>query len=435
MGQDNENPSATDNTNAVNEDATVTVTDGTTGVTGDVLINDTDPEGDTLTVSKIKKKNGNFSNVSSGTTNSNGTSVTGSYGTLVIGADGSYTYTADQDLADALDGGSPADTITDVFVYEVSDGNSGSDTANITITITGINDPVVATDDTDSVNEDASVTKTGAQDDVLDDDTDADASASLSVSKIKHSTDSSYSSVTSSSTHLSNFTTVTGTYGTLKIGADGSYIYTADQTAADAIDASDTKTDVFDYEATDGTLTATATLTITVTGVNDAPVAQNDTGTINEDGTLTVINSSNNTTVTPASLDTGSPYATTNTTRSVAFNHDGTKMFVLEHSNSPDISVHTLTTAFDINTASQSSTTDISSYAGNPRGIRFNDDGSKLYISNGSGSNKKIHEFALSTAYDISSLPTPTSTVISGQDGNPRGFTFNTDGTLSLIHI
>ena len=164
-----------------------------------------------------------------------------------------------------------------MFVYEVSDGNSGSDTANITITITGINDPVVATDDTDSVNEDASVTKTGAQDDVLDDDTDADASASLSVSKIKHSTDSSYSSVTSSSTHLSNFTTVTGTYGTLKIGADGSYIYTADQTAGDAIDASDTKTDVFDYEATDGTLTATATLTITVTGVNDAPVAQNDT--------------------------------------------------------------------------------------------------------------------------------------------------------------
>ena len=108
-------------------------------------------------------------------------------------------------------------------------------------------------------------------------------------------------------------------------------------------------------------------------------------------------------------------------------------MFVLHHSNSPDISVHTLTTAFDINTATQSSTTDISSHAGNPRGIRFNNDGTKLYISNGSGSNKKIHEFALSTAYDISSLPTPTSTVISGQDGNPRGFTFNTDGTKMFL--
>ena len=94
----------------------------------------------------------------------------------------------------------------------------------------------------------ASVTKTGAQDDVLNDDTDADDSATLSVSKIKHSTDSGYTSVTSSSTHLSNFTTVTGTYGTLKIGADGSYIYTADQTAADALDAGDIVTDVFTYE-------------------------------------------------------------------------------------------------------------------------------------------------------------------------------------------
>ena len=58
LGQDNEAPSATDNTNAVNEDATVTVTNGTSGVTGDVLINDTDPESDTLTVTKIKKSGG-----------------------------------------------------------------------------------------------------------------------------------------------------------------------------------------------------------------------------------------------------------------------------------------------------------------------------------------------------------------------------------------
>ena len=68
-------------------------------------------------------------------------------------------------------------TVTVVFVYDLSPTNTGSDTANITITVTGINDPVVATDDTDAVNEDASTTKTGAQDDVLNDDTDADDSA------------------------------------------------------------------------------------------------------------------------------------------------------------------------------------------------------------------------------------------------------------------
>ena len=50
-----------------------------------------------------------------------------------------------------------------------------------------------------------------------------------------------------------------------------------------------TATDSFTYTA-DG---ATATLIITVTGVNDAPVAQNDEGVIVEDGTLTVSNGNN----------------------------------------------------------------------------------------------------------------------------------------------
>ena len=284
LGQDNEAPSATDNTNAVNEDATVTVTNGTSGVTGDVLINDTDPESDTLTVTKIKKSGGSDSNVSSGSAyNSSGTSVTGTYGTLTIGADGSYTYVADQTAADALD---LNDTVTDVFVYTVSDGNGGTDTANITITVTGINDNPVAVNDTDSVNEDATVTKTGAQDDVINDDTDADASASLTVTKIRPNGGSD-STVSSGSTYNSSGRSVTGTYGTLTIGADGSYTYVADQDAADALDAGDTVTDVFVYTVSDGTTPVTATLTITVTGVNDAPVAVNDTDAVNEDATIT----------------------------------------------------------------------------------------------------------------------------------------------------
>ena len=39
----------------------------------------------------------------------------------------------------------------------------------------------------------------------------------------------SNSSVAGSSTYNSNFTSVTGTYGTLKVGADGTYTYVADQ--------------------------------------------------------------------------------------------------------------------------------------------------------------------------------------------------------------
>ena len=71
----------------------------------------------------------------------------------------------------------------------------------------------------------------------------------------------------SGSTYDSSGTSVTGTYGTLTIGADGSYTYVADQSAADDLDAGDTATDVFVYTVSDGTSTDTANLTITVTGI------------------------------------------------------------------------------------------------------------------------------------------------------------------------
>ena len=49
------------------------------------------------------------------------------------------------------------------------------------------------------------------------------------------------------------------------------------------------------YTLSDGTATTTATLTITILGANDAPVASNDYGAINEDATLTVSDGDNQT--------------------------------------------------------------------------------------------------------------------------------------------
>ncbi len=96
---------------------------------------------------------------------------------------------------------------------------------------------------------------------------------------------------------------LTGTYGQLTLNANGSYTYVANQDAADALDAGDTATDVFNYTVSDGTgslnsdgtdnTTATALITITILGANDTPVAQNDVGVIVEDGTLTVTNGAN----------------------------------------------------------------------------------------------------------------------------------------------
>ena len=67
----------------------------------------------------------------------------------------------------------------------MSDGTA-TDTATLSITVSGKNDTPAGVDDTDSVNEDATVTKTGSEDDVLNDDTDADTDASLTVTTISH---------------------------------------------------------------------------------------------------------------------------------------------------------------------------------------------------------------------------------------------------------
>ena len=69
---------------------------------------------------------------------------------LVIGADGTYTYVADQSAADDLATG---ETATDSFTYTVSDGNGGTDTATIVITVTGTNDAPTAADKTIYINE------------------------------------------------------------------------------------------------------------------------------------------------------------------------------------------------------------------------------------------------------------------------------------------
>ena len=287
-GTNNNAPVASNDTGYILEDGTLTVGDGGSAVTGsdsnnnnesgdttgDVLVGDTDADGDTLTVSAISG-------------GSVGSAVTGTYGTLTIQSNGSYEYVADQSAADTLDAG---DTVTDVFTYTVSDGNDGTDTATLTFTILGVDDDPVGVNDTGYINEDATLTVndggsavTGSDSnnnnesadttgDVLANDTDADGSSSLTVSAISGGTVGQ---------------ALTGTYGTLTLNANGSYTYVANQSGADGLATDATATDTFTYTVSDGAgTTDTATLTITVKGVG--PAAANDTGSVNEDATLSV---------------------------------------------------------------------------------------------------------------------------------------------------
>ena len=442
----NDTPVAQNDVGVIVEDGTLTVANGSnanvTGTydatgeySGDVIdtssSSHTDSDADasaSLSITQIKKDGGSNSSVSSGSSyNSSGTSVTGTYGTLTIGADGSYTYVADQTAADALDSG---DSVTDVFVYTLSDGTATT-TANITITVLGANDDPVAVNDTDTVSAGATVTKTGSQDDVLTDDSDPDDSGTITVTAIQPSGGSS-SDVTSSSTYASNGTSVVGTYGTLIIGADGSYTYTADQSAADALDAGETADDVFTYTVTDENgATTTATLTITVSGSNDAPVARDDTGTVKEDATLTVSDGDNANAVSAATYVDGFSISDQEfTPQGFRFNNDGTKMFVVG-SNGDDVDEYTLSTAFDVSTASFVDSFDISSQELGARDVAFSDNGLKMFVVGVRGDD--VNEYTLSTAFDVSTASFVDSFDISSQDDSPTGLAFNNDGTKMFV--
>ncbi len=106
----NDAPVANDDSFTTPEDTPIS----TTLATG-VLANDTDVDGDTLTVNTIPL-------------------VDVANGTLVLNADGSFTYTPNTGWSG-----------TDTFTYQITDGNGGSAQATATLTVVSVNDPPVIT--------------------------------------------------------------------------------------------------------------------------------------------------------------------------------------------------------------------------------------------------------------------------------------------------
>ena len=210
----NDIPVAVEDTLELIEDATLTSID--------VIANDTDIDGDTLTLTAVS---------------------TDGTGTVAVNADGvSVDYTPAADFNG-----------TETITYTVSDGTDTSE-GTLTITVTAVNDIPVAVEDTLELIEDATLTSI----DVIANDTDIDGDT-LTLTAV--STD--------------------GT-GTVAVNADG---VSVDYTPAADFNGTETIT----YTVSDGTDTSEGTLTITVTAVNDIPVAVEDTLELIEDATLTSI--------------------------------------------------------------------------------------------------------------------------------------------------
>ena len=117
--------------------------------------------------------------------------------------------------------------------------------------------------------------------------------------------------------------------------------------------------------------------------------------------------------------------------RGLAFNNDGTKMFVAGWKNQRVFEYH-LTTGFDISTASYDSNLSISSNASGSKGLAFNSDGTKMFV-NCDNSSDEVVEYTLSTGFDVSTASYDSSFVTQSQDTSPQGLAFSNDGKKMFV--
>jgi len=162
------------------------------------------------------------------------------HGLVTVNADGNFVYTPDANF----NGG-------DSFTYTIADADGDVSTAIVSVAVNPVNDPVVAVDDVAVLNEDAASVI-----DVLANDTAVDGGLELTgVTQPLH--------------------------GTVAINDDGTVTYTP----AENYNGSDS----FTYSITDADGdVSTATVSLTINPENDAPVAVDDSATLNEDASAVI---------------------------------------------------------------------------------------------------------------------------------------------------
>ena len=235
-------PVAADDTASTTEAASVVVS---------VLANDTDPDpGDTLVVS------------ATGGSPIGDVSITGGGTTITYDPDGQF---------EPLDVG---ESFVDQFTYTAEDTSGATDTANVSVTVNGLDDDPVAVNDAVTTPEDTNLVRS--------------ASSTSSSSFAANDTDVDIETLT--------ITAVTGAANGTVTLASGQVTFDPDQDFCGSAG--------FDYTVSDGDgATDDGFVAITVTGVNDAPVVDPDTFSLAE-------NSANGTavgTVTFTDVDTRPP--------------------------------------------------------------------------------------------------------------------------------
>jgi len=107
------------------------------------------------------------------------------------------------------------------------------------------------------------------------------------------------------------------------------------------------------------------------------------------------------------------------------FKPDGTRMYVVDRGGTR-ILEYSLSTDFDVSSASFDQSFDVGTQAGDPRSVTFDPSGSRMYISD--EQSKFVYQYSLSTDFDVSSASFDQSFDVSTQAGDPRGVAVSPNG-------
>jgi len=112
----------------------------------------------------------------------------------------------------------------------------------------------------------------------------------------------------------------------------------------------------------------------------------------------------------------------------VIFNDDGTRMWMVGGAND-SVFAYSLSTAYDVSTASYDSVSfSVASQETAPQSVAFNDDGTKMYVTG--FSTDAVYQYSLSTAYNVSTASYDSVSLdVSSQDTAPQKILWNPDGT------
>lgn len=108
---------------------------------------------------------------------------------------------------------------------------------------------------------------------------------------------------------------------------------------------------------------------------------------------------------------------------------DGTKVYIIGHTGD-EVNEYDLSSAWDTSTATLNQTFSVASEEGNPRCIFFKPDGTRMYTAGPQG--EGIDEYSLSTAWDISTASWSSFTDLSGVT-DPGALHFSADGTRLYV--